>query len=158
MRVIFAFLILIVIGIISAYVSLQPSFYLFSHPTPSPVITTAPPSTCEALHVVTPKPNTTITSPLTVEVIVDNSQKDCRWSVFEAQAGIIRLTDEQGNTLGQGILRTTEEWMTESPVTYSGKISFTKPDNVSNIQLVITEENPSGEGAPESIQIPLSLK
>lgn len=109
--------------------------------------------TCDALTKITPQSGQKITSPLTVSVTVDNT-KSCKWTVFEAQAGTIMLKDSNNHTIGSGILTTSEEWMTDTPVTYTGTISFTKP-TTDDVTLIITEEDPSGKGS-QTVTIPLT--
>lgn len=108
---------------------------------------------CDALSNITPRSGTKITSPLTVTVTVDNT-KSCKWTVFEAQAGTLTIKDSNGKALGTGILTTTGEWMTEQPVTYTGTIEFSEPAT-DDVTLVITEEDPSGEGG-QTVSIPLT--
>ncbi len=112
--------------------------------------------TCSNFIVVTPKQGQKITSPMTISAIVDNTKsKSCHWTVFEAQAGTMQLTDSKGETIGKGMLTTTSEWMTDKAVTYSGTITLTKPPAGSEITLTITEEVPSGKGR-KVINIPLT--
>lgn len=108
---------------------------------------------CDALTNITPQSETKITSPLTVNVTVDNT-KSCKWTVFEAQAGILTLKDSTGEILGSGTLTTSSEWMTEQPVVYTGIIEFTEPAT-DDVTLIITEEDPSGQGA-KTVSIPLT--
>lgn len=129
--------------------------------TPSPSLSQNPspssnPDSCRALRVTSPRANAKVTSPLSVRALVDNSNKECRWTVFEAQAATIEIQDEEGKTLGTGALTTTEEWMVTTPVNYSGKITFTKPATTTG-RLVVIEENPSGRPNPQTVVIPLSF-
>ena len=110
-------------------------------------------ASCDALSQITPLPGAKVTSPLTVTVTVDNT-KNCKWTVFEAQAGTVILKDDTGQTLGNGILQTTEDWMTEKPVTYTATFTFTKP-TTHDLTLIITEEDPSGNGTKSEV-IPLT--
>src|SRR6185369_5308191 len=111
---------------------------------------------CPNLTITTPKQGTKITSPMTVTVIVDNTKsQSCHWTVFEAQAGTMTLTDSTGQTIGTGVLTTTSEWMTDKAVIYNGTINLTKIPASSYITLTVTEEDPSGKGGK---QITLPLK
>ena len=114
-----------------------------------------PPASCSAVTVLSPKPNQSITTPLNVQIVVDNRGMDCHWTVFEGQAGTMELKDEQGNVLGKGILSTTENWMTTDPVRFIGDISATIPKNISRITLYLYEENPGGNTDTATITIPL---
>lgn len=95
-----------------------------------------------ALHFISPEPGGHIESPLAIEVIVDNTQEDCRWGVFEAQAGTVTLYDEDDKVKASGILTTTGEWMTASPTTYRATLT----DFTINgpMKLVLTEDRPDG--------------
>lgn len=112
-------------------------------------------SDCQSLTVLSPETGAQATSPLTIDVVVDNSNPDCRWAVFEAQAGSIDLQDDQGNVIGSGVLTTTDDWMTDQPVNYSGTISFDPTQATSEMKLIITEEKASGEEGQQVI-LPLS--
>ncbi len=108
--------------------------------TPSPS-----PASCTALTLNSPSSNQKISSPLSVTVTVDNTNTDCHWTVFEAQAGSMKLLDEEGTVIGEGVLTTEEDWMTDQPVQYKGTITFTKTPMGKKLELQIHEENPSGK-------------
>ncbi len=150
---IFHYLLLFIVGLLVGY-------YLgFDHgwekyiQTPYTTQIPTPIPSCDAVTILSPKPGSKITSPLTVTVKVDNT-KSCKWTVFEAQAGTLTLKDSNGQILGSGILTTTSEWMTEQPVIYTGTVEFTKP-TTDDVTLVIEEEDPSGQGA-QIVPIPLT--
>lgn len=109
---------------------------------------------CAAVTVVTPKENTITSSPLSIAIIVDNSNTSCHWTVFEAQAGIATVQDAQNHTLGKTILTTNDDWQLAKPVPYNGTITFNQATN-KHLTLHITEENPSGKPNPQQITIPL---
>ena len=121
--------------------------------SPSPTATST--STTSCLRIVKPKENQLIISPLTVSVVVDNTSTMCHWTVFEAQAGTIEIIDDAGTTVGTGILKTTDNWMTNKPVTYDGTIIFTQTPVSNTVVLQITEENPSGKPNPQTVTRPL---
>ena len=115
--------------------------------------------TPKALTVVEPQPGSTQTLPLQVSVIVDNgSQPNCTWTVFEAQAGIIQLLDSAGIAVGSGTLTTTQDWMTDDPVGYAGEIPAIAIVPPGPATLVITEEDPSGMGDSQTIEIPIIIQ
>lgn len=114
-----------------------------------------PAQTCKAVTVLSPKVNQQIVTPLKVQIIVDNRNTDCHWTVFEGQAGTMEIKDRNGKVLGSGFLSTTENWMTREPVTFTGTITFTIPPNNSGLTLIISEENPSGSADANVISIPL---
>jgi hypothetical protein len=105
-----------------------------------------------AINFIFPTEGDVITgSPITIEVVVDNSKEDCSWIVFEGQAGLVELYGEKGNLLYKTPLIADGEWMTSLPVTYSAELFYST--YVGPMKLVITEDNPSGEGTPEKVFI-----
>jgi hypothetical protein len=102
------------------------------------------------------------TAPISVTAVVDNTNMQalgCSWTVFEAQAGTIELKDGNGTVLGFGLLTTTQDWMTASPVTYTGQVtsnSVFAPGTP--LTLVFTEENPSGDGIPDTLVVPVVVQ
>jgi len=131
-----------------------------SGPTPTktneqPVPTTAVVKKCDAITVLSPKDNTRVVSPLTIRVTIDN-RGECNWTVFEAQAGTVTVTDGLGNVVGTGILKTKEEWTTPNPVTYTAVVTLSKP-STSGGTLTVTEENPSGKANPQKHLVPVSF-
>lgn len=110
---------------------------------------------CSAISVLSPRDNVKISSPLTVKAVVDN-RGQCHWTVFEAQAGNVTITDGLGKVVGQGVLKTTQEWTTPKPVTYTATITLSKP-TTSGGTLTITEENPSGKENPQKYSVPVSF-
>lgn len=108
---------------------------------------------CNALTKITPHEGETVTSPLTVSITIDN-RRSCKWTVFEAMAGSVTLKDGNDQIMGTAVLTTTDEWMTDKPVTYTGTLEFPSPPT-SELQLVILEEDPSGEGS-QTVTIPLN--
>src|SRR5690348_1180429 len=83
--------------------------------TPTGIKTNTVTGNCSSVRVNTPKPYEKISSLVIVSVTIDNSKKDCIWTVFEAQAGIAAITDLQGNTLGSAPLKTTGDWTAQKP-------------------------------------------
>jgi hypothetical protein len=120
-----------------------------SLPTPTKI-------SCTALTLNSPTSNQKVTSPLSVTVTVDNTNKNCRWTVFEAQAGTIEVIDENKTIIGQGVLTTEDDWMTDQPVTYKGSITFTKEPSGKVLHLQIREEDPSGKLDPQILTFPLT--
>ena len=126
-------------------------------PTPKPQGPQATYVGCtpKAMTILEPVPGATVTLPFTVKARVHNAERpDCPWTVFEAQAASMRLLDTNGATVGTGILMTSQDWMTDGSIEFTGDIPA-----IAVVQgqatLIITEENPSGEGTPEEIMIPL---
>jgi len=100
-----------------------------------------------------------------VSVVVDNSKRvelGCGWTVFEGQAGTFKIIDSQGGEVSNGILKVEEgvEWITSSPVTYEGEVLLSKDEKgiAKGIgTLIITEDDPSGEKIPQTIEIPIEF-
>lgn len=150
-KFLFYFLIFIFGSLLGYYLGFNHSWEKYIQtPYSNQQITTKP--SCDALTKIQPNTGEKVTSPLTISVTVDNT-KTCKWTVFEAQAGTIVLKDKSGKTLGSGVLKTTDDWMTDQPVTYTGTIKFTTPSS-KDLTLTITEEDPSGKGS-QTVTIPL---
>ncbi len=101
------------------------------------------------LTIVSPAPQTVVSFPLPIHVIVDNTQAQalgCSWTVFEAQAGNVKVFDQNSQEVGFSTLTTTEDWMTANPVNYYGTLVLAGTPASNNLTLVFTEDNPSGEG------------
>src|SRR6185503_3778654 len=109
---------------------------LYKNTSPSSSIT------CNALSNISPQSGAKVSSPLVVTMTVNNT-KSCKWTVFEAQAGIAELKDSTGQKIGTATLTTTQDWMTDQPVVYTGTIEFTTNPASSDLTLTITEEDPS---------------
>jgi hypothetical protein len=99
-----------------------------------------------------------VSLPLNVKVNVNNgAQPNCRWTVFEGQAASMRLFDGAGAVVGTGRLTTTNpDWMTDKAVDYTGQIPAVALVT-GEATLVITEENPRGDGDPQEVSIPLTI-
>ncbi|HEX7041745.1 MAG TPA: hypothetical protein VF189_00705 [Patescibacteria group bacterium] len=124
-------------------------------PTPFPTEKVAKVNPCRALEVKSPVPTQKISPPsINVVVVVDNSNPKCSWGVFEAQAGTVQLEDDAQNVLATGTLNTNEDWTAKKPVTYQTTIPFNGTTST-KLNLVITEENPSGSDNPQTVSIPL---
>lgn len=128
---------------------------------PTPTLTTEQPVTtkstppCTAITIKNPKDNDKLGTTLIVKVIVDNTGQ-CHWTVFEAQAGTVVITDGLGKIIGKGILTTQEEWTKATPTTYTATITLSKA-STSGGTLTITEENPSGKPNAQKYTIPVSF-
>lgn len=67
----------------------------------------------------------------------------------------VRLVDESGSLIAQGIIVAADEWMTEEMVPFEGILEFTAP-TTSRGTLVLMKDNPSG--LPEhdaAVEIPV---
>ena len=97
------------------------------------------------------KPNDKIDSPTKIEV---NSKGV--WFGFEGELGTVVLVNEEGEKLGLGILKTTENWMVKGPVNYQCNLAY-DANKAGNGKLVFSNNNPSGEEKnDQSFEIPVS--
>jgi hypothetical protein len=90
----------------------------------------------DLIRVDNPRPNTEISSPLTI-----TGQARGSW-YFEADFPI-RLEDESGNVLASGVAQAQSDWMTNEFVPYRAQLSFTSPGS-DNGFLILEKSNPSG--------------
>ncbi len=93
----------------------------------------------DLIRVTTPRPNGTITSPLTI-----TGEARGQW-FFEAQFPIT-LVDSIGTVVATATARAQGEWMTENFVPFTAEITFTNP-LTSTGQLLLSNDNPSGINA-----------
>ncbi len=150
--IIIVVLILLICGLyIFRRVNLNESISTIPSPIPSPIK-----AQCTAVTLLSPQENQKVSSPLAITVTVDNRNKDCRWTVFEAQAGTLRLLDESKTVIGEGVLTTSGDWMTNEPVMYNGIITFEKSPVGKKLELQIIEENPSGKPDSQILTFPLT--
>jgi hypothetical protein len=110
------------------------------------------------LTVTYPVAGSTVNFPFIAIASVNNTNMQalgCSWTTFEAAAGPVRVMS--GITeVGMGVLSTTEFWMTANSVNYLGEITLTSdvPPGTP-LTLVFEEDNPSGEGTPDTLSIPI---
>ncbi|MCD4760494.1 Gmad2 immunoglobulin-like domain-containing protein [bacterium] len=83
-----------------------------------------------------PRPNQIITSPLSI-----SGQARGYW-FFEADFPV-KIYDNNGQILGNGIAIAQDEWMTENFVPFSLKLTF-DPPNTEQGTIVFEKDNPSG--------------
>lgn len=109
----------------------------------------------DLIHLTTPLPNETITSPLTIK-----GEARGPW-FFEASFPVL-LTDWDGLIIGQGVAKADGDWMTSEFVPFTVSIEFktsastTKERN--NGSLILRKDNPSG--LPEhddALEIPIKF-
>ncbi len=97
--------------------------------------------------------------PIHVEGVVDNRDVgSCRWTVFEGQAGKVEVFDKENNLISEGVLKTVEDWMTDEPRNYKAVLNLQKAPVSKDLRIIITEEDPSGEGLGERIEFPAILR
>ncbi len=103
------------------------------------------------IQITTPKADQVIESPLVIKGKARGS-----W-YFEASFPV-KLLDNQGKILAQGIAQAQSDWMTENFVPFVATLTFTKPTSTAGT-LILQKDNPSG--LPEhdvQISIPLLFK
>ncbi len=124
-------------------------------------VTRTPDNNCGDKGFVVQSPNLDIGTsfPIYVEGVVDNRYAgECRWTVFEGQAGTIEAFDVENNLISDGALRTVEDWMTDEPRNYKAILNLHKAPVSKDLKIVITEEDPSGGGLGEKIEFKAVLK
>jgi len=124
-------------------------------------VTRTPANNCGDKGFVVQSPNLDIGTsfPIYVEGVVDNRDSgECRWTVFEGQAGKVEAFDTENNLVSDGVLKTVEDWMTDEPRNYKAILNLHKAPVSRDLKIVITEENPSGEGMSEKIEFKAVLK
>lgn len=102
----------------------------------------------ELIRVDAPVSGELITSPLLI-----SGQARGYW-YFEGSFPV-RLVDENGSLIAQGVIAAADEWMTEEMVPFEGVLEFTAP-TTSRGTLVLMKDNPSG--LPEhdaAVEIPV---
>ena len=130
--------------------------------TEQPVIA----SNC-GITVDSPKIGENVSFPLTVTGRIDNTKAEkigCSWTMFEGQAGVATLHYE--NKDGYSLPIDTKpamvaNWMSAT-TTFSVTLDFNNqalqlPSGY-NMKVLITEENPSGEGIPSVVEVPIVLQ
>lgn len=118
------------------------------------------------MAVISPEMNSVVSFPLNISVIVDNSNSatlGCAWTVFEGQAGVVSLIDSNNNVLGSNFLSTSNQnWMENLiaglPVSFATTLNLTAQPTAENLSLVFTEDNPSGQGTPDSLILPVLIQ
>ena len=120
-------------------------------PLPTPMVSTHPEASPSAVTILEPKAGSLVRSPFTIK-----GQAPGSW-LFEGQT-TASLQRQDGTEIAQAVLLAETEWMTVEQVTFSGSMKYTKPEGVTDVNLVIRKENPSG--LPEnddSFVIPIKL-
>lgn len=119
------------------------------HVPHGPAFSAGAPTVATAIRVVTPAPNTDISSPVTIA-------GDARGNwFFEATFPII-IEDESGAVIGQGFAEAQGDWMTNLMVPFAATVFFTLPPGVVQGNIVFKRDNPSGLPAnDESVKIPV---
>lgn len=104
----------------------------------TPLVTT--PATQCHLTVGSPLPNTSITFPLTLTATRGDVTEvmGCKWGIFEAVGGTVKVTDPSNTIVSQTILNATTDWMTTNPVTLVANLPTPASPIPSGTPLTIT--------------------
>lgn len=119
------------------------------------------------LTIDSPKIGDSVSFPLTITGHVDNTKANaegCSWTMFEGQAGVATLHYETKDGFSLPVETTpvmVANWMSAT-TTFSVTLNFNNqvlqlPSGY-NLKVVITEENPSGEGTPSTVELPVVLQ
>lgn len=126
-------------------------------PTPTGSVATSSSSVCapDPVQVLEPMAGSEVSFPLTVRFKVENRlNRGCSWTMFEAQAGVVSLQDEQGKEYAFQPLTASGDWMTDGPVEFSAVLAPTS-SVPTRLRLVIDEEDPSGLGEVRTVTVPV---
>lgn len=119
------------------------------------------------LFVDSPKEGEAVSFPLTLTGRVDNTDAEarrCAWTMFEGQAGTAALSYETKDGWSLPVDTkpvTVANWMSTS-TTFSVTLNFNNSTEQFpagyNFKVVFTEEDPSGMGKVDTVEVPVVLK
>ena len=136
-KIISAALVILILGGAAAYFKL---YYKPYEVSPSGLV-----------KITSPRANQTVQSPLTIT-------GEARGVWFFEASFPIKILDESGKILGQGIAQAKSDWMTEEFVPLEAKIDFEAPATEKGF-LVLKKDNPSGlPEHDEEFRIPIVLE
>jgi benzodiazapine receptor len=104
----------------------------------------------DLIRVATPRPGDTVKSPLTV-------RGEARGNWFFEASFPVKVVDENGKVIGNGVAQAEDEWMTTEfvPFTVTIKLTATSAHKAS---LILEKDNPSGLSQnDDSLTIPINL-
>ncbi|HUQ85869.1 MAG TPA: Gmad2 immunoglobulin-like domain-containing protein [Candidatus Limnocylindrales bacterium] len=105
----------------------------------------------DKIKIISPRPVEKIVSPLKI-----TGEARGNW-FFEAQF-TAKLLGEKGEIIGEGIMTTDKEWMTEKFVPFSGEIEFVASSSAKG-KLILEKANPSGlTENDETLIVPVLLR
>ncbi|MDP2909490.1 MAG: Gmad2 immunoglobulin-like domain-containing protein [bacterium] len=92
-----------------------------------------------------------VSSPLTIE-------GEARGTWYFEATFLVKLADEDGNTMVQGYATAEGDWMTEDFVPFTARLEFENPDTKTG-KLILEKANPSGlEENAKSVEIPVRFE
>lgn len=106
------------------------------------------------ISIATPKVNSSVSSPISLA-----GQAKGGW-YFEASAPV-KVINKSGQTLGEGHIQATGDWMTPEFVPFTGSVSYTLPSGATSTEgfVVFMNDNPSGDPARElTVRVPVVLR
>lgn len=116
-------------------------------PTPTPTAFVAQ----YGIELITPLPNTVITSPVEITGRAPGS-----W-FFEASAPV-KIVDDKSNVIASGNIQAQGNWMTTELVMFTSSLTFTNPKSDTGF-LVLSKDNPSGKPQQDQqVIIPIRFK
>jgi len=116
--------------------------------TNAPIVNAPLPDDQNLVRITAPKPNSLISSPVTVT-------GEARGTWFFEASFPIEITDANGKVIGNGFAQAQGEWMTEDFVPFVATITFDDPTTETG-GIVLKKDNPSG--LPEydqSLRLPI---
>ena len=138
-------IIFILIGILILLVG-----WLAFHTEESAIEEQPKPFTSEKVDVYAPLPNSIVESPLEIT-------GEARGWYFEGSFPV-KITDANGNILGQAPAEAQGDWMTTSSVPFKATIGFST-STTKNGYLILEKDNPSGmPEKAESVEIPVKFR
>lgn len=110
------------------------------------------------LTVEKPVADSYVSFPTKVEVTVDNTKSDtlgCSWTLFEGQAGVVKVIDQNGVQIAVSPLTTSEDWMTNGPVHFTAEFDLKNALSSGTLLMFqFVSEDPSGQGS-ETLTVPV---
>lgn len=104
----------------------------------------------ETILIQSPRPNQTVTSPITIA-------GQARGSWYFEGIFSVELTDANGNSLGKSTVKAIRDWQTEEFVAFSGILTFSQPTTKTG-KLILNKANPSGlEENEDALHIPVKF-
>jgi hypothetical protein len=122
-------------------------------------------SATPALKVTSISTNSKVSFPLTVTGTIDNSNTQTPWTMFEGQAGTAQLYYNYQNSgwkvIGSSAPIKVKDWTAKS-TTFTTTLNFNNEGiglaSGTPMKVTFTEEDPSGQGQTETVELPIVLK
>ncbi len=109
------------------------------------------------LTVFSPAPESTVSFPLSVKAVIDNSAAvslGCSWGYTDTRGGSVEVLDADGNILGGGLLSLDKKEKDGTAILVSDvKLTTAAPSK--NLNLIFTEENAGEDGSLDTFTMPV---